>query len=61
MTTHNFQLVGVCGSGIMGAGLAEVVARAGVDVIVRSRTIDGAKSMLASIEKTLTNKLPRKK
>ncbi len=61
MTTHNFQLVGVCGSGIMGAGLAEVVARAGVDVIVRSRTIDGAKSMLASIEKNLDKQVAKEK
>ena len=30
--------VGIVGSGIMGSGLAEVVARAGFDVIVRSRT-----------------------
>lgn len=57
MTTNNVQLVGVCGSGIMGAGLAEVVARAGMDVVVRSRTLDGAKSMLSSIERTSTNKL----
>ena len=61
MTTHNFQLVGVCGSGIMGAGLAEVVARAGVDVVVRSRTIDGAKSMLTSIEKNLDKQVAKEK
>lgn len=61
MTTHNFQLVGVCGSGIMGAGLAEVVARAGVDVVVRSRTIDGAKSMLSSIEKNLDKQVAKEK
>ena len=61
MTTNNVQLVGVCGSGIMGAGLAEVVARAGVDVIVRSRTIDGAKSMLSSIEKNLDKQVAKEK
>ena len=61
MTTNNVQLVGVCGSGIMGAGLAEVVARAGVDVIVRSRTIDGAKSMLSSIEKSLDKQVAKEK
>lgn len=61
MTTNNVQLVGVCGSGIMGAGLAEVVARAGVDVIVRSRTIDGAKSMLTSIEKNLEKQVAKEK
>lgn len=61
MTTNNVQLVGVCGSGIMGAGLAEVVARAGMDVIVRSRTIDGAKSMLTSIEKSLDKQVAKEK
>ena len=34
--------VGVVGSGIMGSGLAEVAARAGYDVVVRSRTQEGA-------------------
>ena len=61
MTTNNVQLVGVCGSGIMGAGLAEVVARAEMDVIVRSRTIDGAKSMLTSIEKNLDKQVAKEK
>jgi 3-hydroxybutyryl-CoA dehydrogenase len=61
MTTNNVQIVGVCGSGIMGAGLAEVIARAGIDVIVRSRTIDGAKSMLSSIEKNLDKQVAKEK
>jgi 3-hydroxybutyryl-CoA dehydrogenase len=61
MTTNNVQLVGVCGSGIMGAGLAEVVARAGMDVIVRSRTLDGAESMLSSIEKNLDKQVAKEK
>jgi 3-hydroxybutyryl-CoA dehydrogenase len=30
--------VGILGSGIMGSGLAEVAARAGYDVVVRSRS-----------------------
>jgi 3-hydroxybutyryl-CoA dehydrogenase len=37
--------VGIVGSGIMGAGLAEVAARAGHDVIVRSRTMEGAEAV----------------
>ena len=36
------ELVGVVGGGIMGAGIAEVAARAGCDVIVRE--VDGAAS-----------------
>ncbi len=41
--------VGVVGSGIMGAGLAEVAARAGHDVVLRSRTRAGADAALATI------------
>jgi 3-hydroxybutyryl-CoA dehydrogenase len=41
--------VGIVGSGIMGAGLAEVAARAGHDVVVRSRTQSGADAVLASV------------
>ena len=36
--TNGFRTVGIVGSGIVGAGVAEVVARAGFDVIVASRT-----------------------
>ncbi len=45
--------VGIVGSGIMGAGLAEVAARAGHDVIVRSRTMEGAEAVLTRISKGL--------
>lgn len=41
--------VGVVGSGIMGAGLAEVAARAGHDVVVRSRTQEGADAVRSKI------------
>ena len=61
MTSQQIQRVGVCGSGIMGAGLAEVVARAGVDVVVRSRTLDGAKQMLTTIEKNLDKQVAKEK
>ena len=37
--------VGIVGSGIMGAGLAEVAARAGHEVVVRSRTLEGAEAV----------------
>ena len=37
--------VGIVGSGIMGAGLAEVAARAGHAVVVRSRTMEGAQAV----------------
>lgn len=41
--------VGIVGSGIMGAGLAEVAARAGYEVVVRSRTMEGAEGVLGTI------------
>jgi 3-hydroxybutyryl-CoA dehydrogenase len=41
--------VGVVGSGIMGSGLAEVAARAGYDVVVRSRTQEGAEAVLQKV------------
>jgi len=36
----DIERVGILGSGIMGAGLAEVAARAGHEVIVRSRSME---------------------
>ena len=45
--------VGIVGSGIMGAGLAEVAARAGHEVVVRSRTQAGADGVLTKITSTL--------
>lgn len=41
--------VGIVGSGIMGAGLAEVAARAGHEVVVRSRTLEGADAVKAKL------------
>jgi len=41
--------VGVVGSGIMGSGLAEVAARAGFDVVVRSRTQEGADAVFDKV------------
>ena len=55
------RLVGVCGSGIMGAGLAEVVARAGIDVIVRSRSQDAINAMLATINSNLSKAVAKGK
>ncbi len=55
------QQVGVLGSGIMGSGLAEVAARAGYSVIVRSRSIDAANSMVATIDKGFVKAIERGK
>ena len=39
------KTVGVVGSGIMGSGLAEVIARGGMNLIVRSRSQATAEAM----------------
>ncbi len=56
-----FQSVGVLGSGIMGSGIAEVVAANGAHVIVRSRTMASAEAMLAGLEKSLARQVERGK
>ena len=53
--------VGIVGSGIMGAGLAEVAARAGHDVIVRSRTMEGAEAVLTRITKGLDRQVSKER
>ena len=55
----NFQKVGVVGSGIMGSGIAEVVATAGISVIVRSRTSETADAVMDGLEKSLTKKVAK--
>jgi 3-hydroxybutyryl-CoA dehydrogenase len=51
--------VGVVGSGIMGAGVAEVAAKAGFEVVVRSRAQSSADALAASIEKSLAKQVDR--
>jgi 3-hydroxybutyryl-CoA dehydrogenase len=53
--------VGILGSGIMGSGLAEVAARAGFDVVVRSRSQASADAMVASIDKGFAKAIERGK
>jgi 3-hydroxybutyryl-CoA dehydrogenase len=53
--------VGIVGSGIMGAGLAEVAARSGFEVIVRSRRRDGADAVLASVRASLDRQVAKEK
>lgn len=60
-TSANFTQVGICGSGTMGAGLAEVVARAGMDVIVYSRTTESAETMLAAMTTHLAKQVVKGK
>jgi 3-hydroxybutyryl-CoA dehydrogenase len=53
--------VGVLGSGIMGSGIAEVVASAGATVLVRSRSLATADAMLAAMEKSLAKQVEKGK
>jgi 3-hydroxybutyryl-CoA dehydrogenase len=53
--------VGILGSGIMGAGLAEVAARAGFEVVVRSRSKAAAEAMVTTIDKGFVKAIERGK
>ncbi len=51
--------VGIVGSGIMAAGLAEVAARAGFDVIVRSRTSAGGRDVVERVTANLDRQVAK--
>ncbi|MBA2610110.1 MAG: NAD(P)-binding domain-containing protein, partial [Actinobacteria bacterium] len=51
--------VGIVGSGIMGSGVAEVAAKAGHEVVLRSRRQETADAMLASLEKSLAKQVDK--
>jgi 3-hydroxybutyryl-CoA dehydrogenase len=53
--------LGIVGSGIMGSGIAEVAAKAGVDVVLRSRQQATADAMVAALEKSLAKQVERGK
>ena len=55
------ERVGIIGSGIMGSGIAEVAARAGHQVVLRSRTAETAADMVTRLEKSLGKQVEKGK
>ncbi len=61
MPAMTIKSVGIVGSGIMGSGIAEVAAKAGHTVVLRSRQQESADAMVASLEKSLAKQVSRNK
>jgi 3-hydroxybutyryl-CoA dehydrogenase len=55
------KTVGVVGSGQMGVGIAEVVARAGHDVVVRAREQAAADGVIAALDRSLAKQVAKGK
>ena len=51
--------VGIIGSGIMGSGIAEVAARSGFEVVLRSRKQETADATFAALEKSLARQVDK--
>jgi 3-hydroxybutyryl-CoA dehydrogenase len=55
------ERLGIVGSGIMGSGIAEVAAKVGVTVVLRSRKQESADAMVAALGKSLAKQVDRGK
>lgn len=52
-----FKAIGIIGSGIMGAGIAETIIEAGHRAILRSRNVDSASAMVEQIRRSFDKKI----
>jgi 3-hydroxybutyryl-CoA dehydrogenase len=59
MAGNTVRRVGIVGSGIMGGGLAEVVASGGMDVVVRSRAPEAGEALVAGVAKRLDKQVAK--
>jgi 3-hydroxybutyryl-CoA dehydrogenase len=55
------ERLGIVGSGIMGSGIAEVAAKAGCSVVLRSRKQESADAMVAALGASLAKQVDRGK
>lgn len=53
--------IGIIGSGIMGAGLVEVAARAEYDTVLRSRSAEGAQKVVDKVAKNLDRQVSKER
>jgi 3-hydroxybutyryl-CoA dehydrogenase len=53
------ERLGIVGSGIMGSGIAEVAAKAGAEVVLRSRKQETADAMLVGLDRSLSRQVER--
>ena len=53
------ERLGIVGSGIMGSGIAEVAAKAGAEVVLRSRKQETADAMVVGLDRSLDRQVER--
>ena len=51
--------LGIVGSGIMGSGIAEVAAKAGIEVVLRSRKQETADKTIGALDKSLSKQVEK--
>ncbi|MGH9152438.1 MAG: 3-hydroxyacyl-CoA dehydrogenase family protein [Acidimicrobiales bacterium] len=61
MSATTIKTVGIAGSGLMATGIAEVVARSGREVVVRSRSQRGADAAMRAVERSLSGQVDKGK